>query len=303
MTGDDAKMPSERRLIDTSTGTLEVFAAGLMDAGLPTVCAAHPAAVFGDSAAGLLREMAAAGVVCVNPRGLGASSPQPPLRAAAALASMVDDLESARRGLGVTRWTFWGMSGGGWLGLAYACAHPEALDGLILESVCPCFRLRLADPACILSPFHPAWRSTLEKAGLLDPDAHLSAGDEQETEWHDVANAGPVFRRRDGPALLVSPIPVSPELRAAMPLLWTIDFRESLQAIRTPTLVIGGSLDPIVPLPHLRSLREGIRGSRYLVVEGAQHVPTSARHREVAQAVRAFARCCRRPPPAPACLG
>jgi pimeloyl-ACP methyl ester carboxylesterase len=99
---------------------------------------------------------------------------------------------------------------------------------------------------------------------------------------------GSVFRRRDGPALLVSPMPVSAEMRAAMPLLWTLDFRESLREIRTPTLVIGGSSDPIVPPAHVRSLHEAVAGSTCLIVEGAGHVPTTARGGEVARAVRGF---------------
>jgi pimeloyl-ACP methyl ester carboxylesterase len=60
------------------------------------------------------------------------------------------------------------------------------------------------------------------------------------------------------------------------------------------TLVIGGSSDPIVPLPHVRSLHEAIAGSRFLIVEGAGHVPTTARRSEVTGAVRTFLRDCAR---------
>jgi pimeloyl-ACP methyl ester carboxylesterase len=85
-------------------------------------------------------------------------------------------------------------------------------------------------------------------------------------------------------------MPVTPEMRVAMPRLWAVDFRASLPEIRTPTLVIGGGSDPIVPLSHVRSLHQGIAGSRYLVVEGAGHVPTTARRPEVADAFRTFVR-------------
>lgn len=95
-------------------------------------------------------------------------------------------------------------------------------------------------------------------------------------------------------ANVVSPMPVSPEMQVAMPLLWTVDFRTSLREIRTPTLVIGGSSDSIVPLPHVRSLHEAIAGSRFLIVEGAGHVPTTARRSEVTGAVRTFLRDCAR---------
>jgi pimeloyl-ACP methyl ester carboxylesterase len=178
---EDLGSQTERHLIGTATGVLETFIGGPAAPGGPVVCAAHPAGVFGEGAVNLLREIAGARVVCVNPRGIGNSSAAPQDYT---LDSMVDDLEAVRRHLGVGVWDFWGMSGGGWLGLAYAARYPDAL--------------------------------------------------------------------------------------------------------RTPTLVIGGGADPIVPLPHVRSLRDAIAGSQLLVVEGAGHVPTTARHREVVGAVRAF---------------
>jgi pimeloyl-ACP methyl ester carboxylesterase len=135
----DLKTPVERRLMEISTGVLEVFLGGPMDAGEPILCAAHPAGVFAESAA-----------VCINPRGIGQSSAPPSGKRSYTLESMVDDLEAVRRKLGVQAWVFWGMSGGGGLGLAYALQRPDALRGLIVEGVCSCFRLRLADPQCIL---------------------------------------------------------------------------------------------------------------------------------------------------------
>jgi pimeloyl-ACP methyl ester carboxylesterase len=75
-----------------------------------------------------------------------------------------------------------------------------------------------------------------------------------------------------------------------MPRLWTLDFRTSLGEIRTPTLVIGGASDPIVPVSHVRSLHEVIAGSECLIVDDAGHVPTTARRREVADRVRSFLR-------------
>jgi pimeloyl-ACP methyl ester carboxylesterase len=280
-------VPPEHQLVEVPNGVLDVWVGGPMAPGAPVVCAAHPGGVFGESAVDLLRETAEARAVSVNPRGIGASSAVPS-GSSYTLDSMVDDLDAVRRHFGVETWVFWGMSGGGWLGLAYACKYPQALAGVILESVCSCFRVRLADSACILSPFHPSWAATLSKHGLIDRDAHLEAGDPTTTEWLEVDGVGAVFRRRDGPALLVSPMPVAAEMRAAMPLCWTVDFRESLPDIRTPALVIAGSDDPIVPLSHVRSLHEGIAGSRLLIVDGAGHVPTTARRGEVTDAVRSF---------------
>jgi pimeloyl-ACP methyl ester carboxylesterase len=288
-TGNSNNRPG-RKPVEVPGGVLDVTEGPVLP-GAPIVCAAHPAGVFAESAVDLLREITGASVVCVNPRGIGQSSPVPS-GTRYTFDSMVDDLDAVRQRLGVRSWVFWGMSGGGWLGQAYACRHSGALGGVILESICSCFRVRLADPTCILSPFHASWRVALERRGLIDPDSHADVGDASATEWLEVGGVGPVFRRRGGPALLVSPTPVSAEMRTAMPLLWPADFRESLRVIRTPTLVIGGSADPIVPLAHVQSLHDGIAGSRLLIVEGGGHVPTTARHSQVIDAARSFLRDC-----------
>jgi pimeloyl-ACP methyl ester carboxylesterase len=161
---------------------------------------------------------------------------------------------------------------------------------MILESACPCFRERLADPACILSPFHPAWRAALSAAGLLG-NAPITDGDAaRSAEWMEVEGVGSVFRRRGGPALLVSPMPLSPRMRQVMPALWAFDARPWLREIRLPTLVLCGTADPVVPVPHARALHEGIAESDFLALEGAGHVPVGEGRADVADAVQRFLR-------------
>jgi proline iminopeptidase len=289
----DPESRRERLLVEIPTGMLEVFLAGPIEAGVPLVCASHPASAFSAGTANHLREVAGVTAVCINPRGIGASRPAPESGGTHTLDAMADDLDTVRRHLGANTWAFWGMSGGAWLGLAYARRHPEALSGLIVESACACFRERLGDSKCILSPFHSSWRSILERHGLIDSHSHDAVGDPAATEWTDVEGVGAVFRRRDGPALLVSAAAVEPELRAAMPLLWTVDFRSSLAVIRTLALVIAGTEDLIAPLSHVRRLCEGIPRSAFLCVEGGGHVPTAARRTDVTDVVRTFLAECR----------
>jgi pimeloyl-ACP methyl ester carboxylesterase len=252
----------------------------------PMIAAAHPADPFGPDTAGLLAKACRAPVICINPRGIGGSTPA---LGQQGLEQMVDDLEASRRHLGARAWVFWGMSGGGWLGQIYARKYPQALAGLILESACACFRLRLSDPDCLLSPLHPSWRPALEKLGLVGADTHAdptSAG----TTWMEVAGIGSIWRRVDGPALLVAPFPVSPRMRATMPALWSFDARPWLSTLAIPTLVIAGADDPIVPLSHARALHDGIAGADLLVVQGAGHVPVTQGRPEIATAVQIFLR-------------
>jgi pimeloyl-ACP methyl ester carboxylesterase len=265
----DSSMPA----MATDRGEIEVFLGG--GAATLTICAAHPAEPLGEGAVELLSAASGARVVCVSP-------------GRPTLAEMVDDLEAVRGSLGIGRWVFWGMSGGGWLAQIYGRRYPESLAGIIVEGACPCFRERLADPACVLSPFFPSWRPTLESAGLLDPESHREVGAAEETEWIEVPDVGSVFRRHEGPALLVSPMPVSDGMRRVMPELWKFDSRDWLSTIRVPTLVLSGTADLVVPIAHARAVHEAIPGSRWVPVEGAGHVPVAQKRPEVGVAVRSF---------------
>jgi pimeloyl-ACP methyl ester carboxylesterase len=278
---------TEQLHVDVDAGRLEVFVGGVDDGDAPLVAAAHPASAFEAGTLDLLAAAAGVRVVVVNARGLGGSSPASD-DTPVALADMVDDIETVRRRLGLGKWAFWGMSGGGWLAQIYAHRHPSSLSGIVVESACACFRERLADPACVLSPFFPAWHDSLDDAGLFDASSHDEPSDADDAEWIELEGVGSVFRRRGGPALVVAPFAVDAAMRRAMPVMWTFDARVWLPSLRVPTLVIGGDADSVVPIAHARAVHDAIAGSRLLVVEGAGHVPTVERRPEVGRAVRAF---------------
>lgn len=52
-------------------------------------------------------------------------------------AYVIRDLEALRSALGVPRWTYWGMSYGTQIGLAYAQAYPQRLRALVLDGAVP----------------------------------------------------------------------------------------------------------------------------------------------------------------------
>ena len=283
-----ASMNTETRLIDLPDCSLEIAVGGAENSTLPTICAAHPAGAFSQNVVELLSWTANTRVVCVNLRGTGKSSPVSSGHGPYDLEQMVDDIEQVRVHLGIERWVFWGMSGGGWLGQIYALEYADALEAVLLESVCACFRVRLADPECILSPFHPSWRPALEQRGLITEFSHAEGGDAGATAWVDVEGVGAVFRRRGGPALLVSPTPVAPEMRRAMPVLWSVDTRPWLGQIPVSTLVVCGTADPIVPVQHARALHERIPGSEIFLARDGGHAPVTQRRPEMVEAVRRF---------------
>jgi pimeloyl-ACP methyl ester carboxylesterase len=101
--------------------------------------------------------------------------------------------------------------------------------------------------------------------------------------------AGEVLRRRGGAALLVSPGPLSSDMKRAMPAFLRFDARPFIGAVSVPALVLAGSADPIVPVARVRAIHEALPGSHFEVVEGAGHVPTAEQRPEVARAFARFA--------------
>ena len=63
------------------------------------------------------------------------------------------------------------------------------------------------------------------------------------------------------------------------------DRDESLRNVTTPTLVIHGSEDPILPLPHGRATAEAIPGAKLLIIEGMGHDIAPRAQKRIAQAV------------------
>ena len=74
-------------------------------------------------------------VVLLDQRGCGASTPLGSLEHNTT-DDLVSDIEALRNELGVDAWVLLGGSWGVTLALAYACAHPQAVRGIILRAVC-----------------------------------------------------------------------------------------------------------------------------------------------------------------------
>ncbi len=274
----------ERGRVEIGARGVEYFRARGVARGV--IALAHPASAMSEAGAAMIAARVGVTVVCVHARGVGGSDAG---GARATLDEMIDDVEAVREALAISRWTFWGMSGGGWLAQLYGRRYPRSLEAVIVESACVCFRERLADPACALSPRFPAWRSALEARGMFSVEAHERASAAGDAEWCALEGVGEVWRRRGGPALLVSPAPVDPAMRAAMPVLWGFDARDWIASIDVPALVIAGSADPIVPVDRVREVHDGIAGSRFVVVEGG-HVPSAAGSVDAIGAVRELVR-------------
>jgi len=63
------------------------------------------------------------------------------------------------------------------------------------------------------------------------------------------------------------------------------DREEALRKVATPTLVIHGDEDPILPLPHGRATADAIPGAKFLVIEGMGHNISPRAQKRIAQAI------------------
>lgn len=291
----DSESPVHRRLVQIEGGFLEAHDAEAPE-GRPVVCAAHPADTYVPGTARLLRRLSGARVVCINPRGLGNSSPGQP----DPLDAMVANIDRVRTCLGIEKWVFWGISGGGWLAQLYGREYPDALLGMIIESCCASFRDRVRDPACIMSPRYPAWRATLVRHKLLtqEPDDGLPLDrtdgppdDETlESVWHPVPGVGLVLGGPGRHASFVLPegFPDSELMRQAQLAFLKFDSRPWLSDLRMPALILAGTEDPVAPFAHSKMLHERLIHSSLVAVEGAGHNPAVQGQEVAVQAVRSF---------------
>jgi proline iminopeptidase len=128
------KSPAPRRALRIATGDghhLHISVWG-NDAGVPVV-ALH-GGPGGASNPSMLQpfDLGRHRVVMIDQRGSGRSTPAGRLTRNRT-ATLVDDIERVRRHLGIARWAVFGGSWGATLALAYAAAHPQVVDRVLLR--------------------------------------------------------------------------------------------------------------------------------------------------------------------------
>lgn len=142
---------------------------------------------------------------------------------------------------------------GGPVALTFAAAHPERVSRLVLVATAPEMHLH---PAVELILRLPLPLSTLERLRpILAPRLHAPLFVIQRVL------AGTLFPWRG----------------------WDL-----LPAIRTPTLIIGGQFDFIVPAAALERMRALMPGARLELVRYARHLPQLERPAAVNRAIEAF---------------
>jgi pimeloyl-ACP methyl ester carboxylesterase len=171
--------------------------------------------------------------------------------------TMVDFLDGFYRAVNTQRATLIGNSLGGWIAAAYALAHPDKVERLVLvDSVGLASANTSRDALLGLNPSSVAgMRAVLElifynKAMITDAFA------EQAFAGH--------MRNNDGYTInaFIDSIQKREDL---------LDGR--LGSIRTPTLVIWGAQDALTPISMGNAFHEGISGSAMATLDKCGHVP------------------------------
>ncbi|WP_337186433.1 alpha/beta hydrolase [Phenylobacterium sp.] len=193
---------------------------------------------------------------------------------------IVDELT---RRLGLTRFVVGGNSMGGGVAWNYALAHPDRLDGLVLVGSAgwpDAERSREGSPLVFRLLANPAGRALLRN---VDPGLFAEKGLKQAYldeslvtdavvgRYVDLARAPghrAILTRDRAPAPQVTP--------------------QTFAAIRTPTLVMTGEQDALIPAAHSRGLAGAIAGAKLIVYPDGGHVPMEQLPDRSAADLRAF---------------
>ncbi len=196
-------------------------------------------------------------------------------------AALVDALAKE---VGAKRFVLAGNSMGGAVSIAYAMAHPDKLDGLVLIDAAgwPGADGRRGGPPGIASLFNnPVGRWFMK---LIDPRLIITGG--LKSAYHDetlvtkdvadrYANFAMGVGHRDI-LLRQQPQPATP---------WTpADFGK----ISTPTLVLAGEKDALIPVEDARAIAAAIPGAKLVTYPEGGHLPMEQLPDETVRDLRAF---------------
>ena len=202
-------------------------------------------------------------VIYLDHRGNGRSDGDP---AGWTLAQWGDDIAGFCQALGIEKPAVLGQSFGGMVAMSYAARHPEGPSRLILSSTAG--RMELPETYAVMERLGGAEARAIAEAFWTEPSAALA--DDYIKVCMPLYNPGPP---RDGSdrkrAILRTEVMfhfIAVEQRE-------MDLLTGLAAVRCPTLVLAGGLDPITPPSCAEAIRHALpEGVGELVVfEDAGH--------------------------------
>jgi proline iminopeptidase len=221
-------------------------------------------------------------VIFYDQRGTGKSkrvSPDAPF----GMDAQVADLEAVRAKFGFQKFDLAGDSYGGLLAMAYAAAHPEHIEKLILS-----------DSAA------PAWKDIIRVLPDVYPDVmeKIAASEKNPPPGTNLADQGirnhflMLFyseQKRDAYLAGAKDLGATPQVGAAVQKATrTLDLTPALPKFNFPTLVITGRFDMNVTPLTAWNIYKAIPGAKFVVFEKSGHLPSYEEPDKYVQVVDAF---------------
>lgn len=185
---------------------------------------------------------------------------------------LVSDLFAVLNALRVERCVLAGESAGAGVVLRAALQHPERFEGLVLVDALY---------------FNPEARGETDFMRALRADYAAALGGFVDACVLENEPNSAAARRWGRMILARSSVESAVRLLACTQ---GLDLRAQVSQIRLPTLILHGSEDRIVPPASSQWLAGQIQNSRLRILDGAGHVPTVTREKEVADEINDFFR-------------
>lgn len=174
-----------------------------------------------------------------------------------------------------------GNSMGGAVSLAYAKAHPEKLDALVLVDAAGWPADKSGPPGFVALFNNPVGRWLIK---LIDPRLFATAG--LKSAYHDEALVTDSLVDRYVDLAMAEghrDVLLTQRTQADPP--WTeIDFH----MIRVPTLVMAGEEDELIPVANARAIAAAIPGAKLIIYPDTGHLPMEQAPDETTRDLRAF---------------
>jgi pimeloyl-ACP methyl ester carboxylesterase len=174
------------------------------------------------------------------------------------LEQRMEDVQAVMRACGSSRAVLFGYSEGGPMSILFAATYPERVTSLILAAAAARW-----SPA----PDYPCGRQSAEVFETFEHLASAGWGQGGSIELYAPSLAGSARARQEiarWERMAASPSALLRMLRLCR----SIDVRDTLAAIRVPTLIIQRKDDRITPTCHGRYLADHIAGARYFEQPG-----------------------------------
>lgn len=220
-------------------------------------------------------------LIAIDLPGHGLTETPPDYRAS--LAGNADLVDALATHLGIDRFVLAGNSMGGAVSIAYAMKHTERLDGLVLVDAAGWPGERNAGPPpLVFAMLNSGFTRSLMK--LVDP--RVLARDGLKAAYVDPAIVNEALVDRYANLAMAEghrDVLLTQESRPDPP--WTPD---SFRQIRTPTLVMTGEKDALIPADNSRAIAGAIPGAYLVTYPEGGHVPMEQLPDETVRHLRAF---------------